>query len=336
MFPLIYIEKKIQNHPKVQALLERFPHSSSVICDRYQEVFNRKGQNFRLQKQNPSLILAHKHKNWLLPIPASYGIGGKNNFYFSHMLNCPYDCRYCFLQGMYSSAHFVFFVNYNECMQAIEEKLAEHPGEDVYFFSGYDCDSLAMESITDFVSDFLPFFAKHPKAILELRTKSFHTKTLLSHPPIANCIIAFSLTPETIGKTLEHKTPPLHKRLEAMQKLQKAGWTIGFRLDPMIYYENYKEDYKDLIDTIFSYVDPDKIHSISLGPFRLPKNTFKNILSLYPEEKLFAYSLEEAKELVSYPKQLENEMSSYCISLLLKHVSQEKIFACKEELSKQL
>ena len=33
------------------------------------------------------------------PVPATYGIGGDENYYFSHMLNCLYDCRYCFLQG---------------------------------------------------------------------------------------------------------------------------------------------------------------------------------------------------------------------------------------------
>lgn len=329
MFPLIYIEQELQNHPRVQAIQERFPKSPTVLCNRYQEVFNRKGQNFRLQKQNPSLILARKHKNWLLPIPSTYGIGGKNNFYFSHMLNCPYDCRYCFLQGMFSSAHYVLFVNYEDCMQAITDKLSEFPNEDVYFFSGYDCDSLAMETVTHFTSTFLPFFSKHPRAILELRTKSFHTKTLLDHPPIPNCIIAFSLTPLKISQVLENKTPPLHKRLEAMQTLQKTGWTVALRLDPMIYSDSFEEDYKQLIEEIFSCIDSNKIHSVSLGPFRLPKNTFKNILSLYPKEKLFAYSLEETKELISYPQEIEQSLSLYCQKLLLQYLPKEKIFACQ-------
>jgi len=329
MFPIIYVEQQIQDHPRVQAILQRFPNSPVVLCDRYQEVFNRKGQNFRLQKQNPSLILARKHKNWLLPIPSTYGIGGKNNFYFSHMLNCPYDCRYCFLQGMFSSAHYVLFVNYEECMEAIADKLRQFPDEDVYFFSGYDCDSLAMESVTHFTSSFLPFFAKHPRAILELRTKSFYTKSLLAHPPIPNCVIAFSLTPENISQALENKTPPVHKRLEAMRLLQNNGWTVGFRLDPMIYSHSFKDDYKNLVEKIFAYVDSTKIHSVSLGPFRLPKNTFKNILPLYPEEKLFAYSLQETNKLVSYGQEIEQSLSLYCQELLQSYLPKEKIFACQ-------
>ncbi|SVD49612.1 uncharacterized protein METZ01_LOCUS402466, partial [marine metagenome] len=64
--------------------------------------------------------------------PEGYGIGGKNNYYFSHMLNCIYDCRYCFLQGMYRSAHYVLFVNYDEFFGAMDAKLMAHDGEDVW------------------------------------------------------------------------------------------------------------------------------------------------------------------------------------------------------------
>ena len=39
------------------------------------------------------------------------------------MHNCIYDCRYCFLQGMYRSAHYVVFINYEDYQWAIEERL---------------------------------------------------------------------------------------------------------------------------------------------------------------------------------------------------------------------
>jgi len=172
MFTLIYIEKGIKDHPRVLQICERFPDIPRVICENYGEIFNKKAQNFRLQKKSPSLILANKFKNFLLPIPSHFGIGGKHNYYFSHMLNCIYDCRYCFLQGMYASAHYVLFVNYEDFIQAISDKAAENPDEESYFFSGYDCDSLALEPITYFVDSFLPVFRKEKRAVLELRTKS--------------------------------------------------------------------------------------------------------------------------------------------------------------------
>ena len=40
------------------------------------------------------------------------------------MLNCVYDCRYCFLQGMYRSANYVLFVNYDDFRVQIEESIS--------------------------------------------------------------------------------------------------------------------------------------------------------------------------------------------------------------------
>src|ERR1700761_7795137 len=111
MFEFIYIEEEALNDKHTQAICQRFPYLVPIMCERYGEIFNRHAQHFRLQKQRPSLILAKKFDHFVLPTPAGYGIGGTHNFYFSHMLNCIYDCRYCFLQGMYNSAHYVIFVN---------------------------------------------------------------------------------------------------------------------------------------------------------------------------------------------------------------------------------
>ncbi len=87
----IYIERDIADHPRTLAILERFPRTRRIACDRFGQVFNPKAQNFRLQKRNPALILARKHDGFVLPAPAGYGVGGQRNYYFSHMLNCLYS-----------------------------------------------------------------------------------------------------------------------------------------------------------------------------------------------------------------------------------------------------
>lgn len=328
MFSVIYIEKEIQDHPRVIRICEKYPHILKVYCDNYGEIFNKKAQNFRLQKANPSIILAKKFKNYLLPIPHKYGIGGKHNFYFSHMLNCIYDCRYCFLQGMYSSAHYVLFINYEDFVDAIHNKINEFPEETITFFSGYDCDSLAMEPITRFVDHFLPIFEKNPKASLELRTKSTNIQTLLQKKVLPNCIAAFSLTPEPISRALEHKTPSIEQRLKAIKKLEMHGWPLGLRFDPMIYCRDYKLFYEELFNMVFNTLDVDKLHSVSLGAFRLPKAVFKNMVELYPDEKLFAHSLEETTSMVSYKKELEEEMINYCTKILLEYIPQTLLHSC--------
>lgn len=330
MINTIYIEEEIKNHPRTRSLLERFPEAINIVCERYGEVFNRKSQNFRLQKKQPALILAKKHKGLILPTPKQYGIGAEHNYYFSHMLNCLYDCRYCFLQGMFQSAHYVLFVNYEDFIDDMEVSLNKHENETVHFFSGYDCDSLALDPVTNFTTEFLPFFSKNPQALLELRTKSTQIRNLLKQEPIKNCVIAFSFTPDKIARALEHKAPSVEKRINAIIDLQNAGWQIGLRFDPLIYTKDYATEYSDLLNNIFSKLDTNLIHSVSLGGFRLPRDYFRKLEKLYPEEKLFSSPLVEEDNSISYPANIRNDMLEFCKDIILQHVARDKFFPCHE------
>ncbi len=327
----LYIEEAVYDHPRSQAIRERYPRATVVTCERYGEIFNPKAQNFRLQKQQPALILAEKFNRFVLPAPLSYNIGGQHNYYFSHMLNCIYDCRYCFLQGMYRSANYVLFVNYADFDQAITETAILHGDEQSYFFSGYDCDSLALEPVTGFVEHTLPLFEQHPNAVLELRTKSVQIRPLLNRAPLQNVVTAFSLAPESIAKHVEHHTPSLQKRLDALSKLQSAGWPIGLRFDPIIYCDNYKEIYASFFEQVFSVINLQQLHSVSLGVFRMPQTFYRNIIKLYPTDKLFSGPLTENQAMVSYEHALELEMLNFCRDTLLQLMPKEKLFICHED-----
>ena len=328
MFNTVYIEEQIANHPRTGAILDRFPQAKRVACERYGEVFNPKSQDFRLQKQKPALILAGKHERRVLETPAGYGIGGEHNFYFSHMLNCLYDCRYCFLQGMYRSAHYVLFVNYEDFYSDIDAVLENAGTEPCWFFSGYDCDSLALEPVSAFAEQFLPFFASRPQAHIELRTKSTQIRSLLNQQPLANAVVAFSFTPDEIHAALEHRVPTVARRIASMRRLQDAGWSLGLRFDPLIYQPGYRAQYRALFEQVFSQLDSSLLHSVSLGTFRLPRSYFKNILQLYPDEPLYAGTFAESGGMISYPMDLEREITAFCSTELQKHIPESLLFPC--------
>jgi len=328
MIETIYIEENIVQHPRVIEIMTRFPQARKIICGRYGEVFNPKAQNFRLQKQKPALILAEKYKNFTMPVPSGYGIGASRNFYFSHMLNCLYDCRYCFLQGMYQSANYVLFINYEDFQDEIKQRCAETPTEAVHFFSGYDCDSLALEPVTGFAERFLPIFEAIPNAWLELRTKSTQVRSLLSREAFPRCIVAFSLNPDEIATKVEAKAPSLERRLDALLKLQTHGWQIGLRFDPMIYQLGYQQQYQHLFEQVFSVIKLESLHSVSLGAFRLPEKYFKKVHKLFPDEKLFVSPLENNQGMISYKEALEQEMTHFCTEQLLRYIPKELFFPC--------
>ena len=286
-FSAVYIEQAIAEHELVQRIISRVSGTPIITIKRYGEVFNRAGQNFRIQKRAPALVLAKKHGGTVLPSPEGYGFEQSRGFYFSHMLNCLYDCRYCFLQGMYRSAHYVLFVNYEDFMAGIDAIALNHE-EGTVFYSGYDCDSLAMEPISAFCESFIPFFANRPKSILEIRTKSTQVRQLLDFQPIDNCVVAMSFTPEAASKRWEHKVPTLSKRLQSMKKLQLAGWKIAVRFEPVIGGAGVESEYDRLFSQTFSALSADELHSVSLGEFRLPVQFHKNLVKLYPDEDLLA------------------------------------------------
>lgn len=326
----LYVENTVASHPRVLAIRKRFPAADVIPCNSYTEIFNRKAQNFRLQKLRPSLILAGKFRHFVLPTPDNYGIGGTYNYYFSHMLNCLYDCRYCFLQGMYQSAHYVLFVNYEDYAEEIISIADKHHGESTHFFSGYDCDSLAMEPVTGFAEHILPVFAGREHILLELRTKSTQIRSLLRRDPLDNCVIAWSLSPDRIARAVEHKAPTVDNRIQAMRQLQEHGWQIGLRFDPLIYHSGFETDYAGLFTRVFSNLDVEKIHSVSLGSFRLPKSYFRKLSSLYTQELLFASPLEDHEGVIGYKSGIKAEIMQFCRDQILTHVPQEKYFPCEE------
>ncbi len=328
MFSAIYVESEIRDHPRSQAILERYRDLPHIECERFGQVFNRKAQNFRMQKQYPALILARKHGRKVLPAPAGYGFDAEHSHYFSHMLNCIYDCRYCFLQGMYRSAHCVLFVNFEDFADSIRQSIAEGKGKQV-FYSGYDCDSLALEPVSRFAEFFVPFFAQHPHAVLELRTKSTQISSLLQMAPAPNCIIAMSFTTEAAAKRWEQDVPSIEKRLAALARLQQAGWPVALRFEPLLPDADPNAHAK-LFDLAFTRLDPGRLHSVSTGLFRMPTDYFRNTLKLYPDEPLFARETRTENGIVSLEQPDQEVWLTELEATLFRYIDPTSYYRCAD------
>jgi len=330
MIETIYIENQIRRHHRTKQILTRFKKNVDIVyCDHYGEIFNIKSQNFKIQKKKPALILAKKVGKKIHDIPKSFSIGGKKNYYFSHMLNCIYDCEYCFLQGKHMSAHYLLFVNYEDFFIEIEKKIKQNCFEKSYFFSGYDCDSLAFDGITGFIKSFFPIFKRNKNAILELRTKSVQIHEILKYKPIDNCIVAFSFTPDNISKLIEHKVPSVKKRIIVMKKLADAGWKLGLRFDPIVPACNFAKIYENLFKNIASNIPEKSMHSISFGMMRFPKKMFKKMIKENPNKRITSLPFENRNGIYSYNKKIENKLENIITKKLKKYMSNIPIYNCK-------
>lgn len=325
MIKTIYLEKSIVDHPRSRQIVKSFPLAQIIVIDHYGEIFNRNNQSFRIQKSNPGLILAEKKNKKVLPVPKGLEMN-KPSYYFSHMLNCLYDCRYCFLQGMFKSANYIVFVNYEDFHKEILQTAERNRGG-AFFFSGYDCDSLAMEPVTNFAKSFLPVFDTIQSSTLELRTKSTQIRSLLEIGALNNVICSFSINPQEIIELFEDKTPRLESRINSIQKLSFAGWRIGLRFDPIIATNNFKEVYESCFRKIFKTIAKENIDSISLGTFRLSSAQYKRMHKDRPNEWLYStIGPDKSFDRFGYHSNLDSEILSWCEDRLFHYAEGVPLF----------
>ena len=322
----IYVEKEIFSDPKVQKIINRFPLIPVVKIEQYQEIFNRKKQNFRLQKETPCLILAKKFQNFIHPIPQQFGLGADYHFYFSYVINCPFDCSYCFLQGLNRSSHYVIFVNSHDFTETIRKECLKNPTKNYLFFSGYDSDSLALDGLSKFCYDFLPFFETLDNAKCEIRTKSIQIKPLLELNTTKNTIVAYTLNPTEIIHRDEKKTPSLEKRIEAIQKLQSAGYKIGLRFDPIMWIDDAFNIYDKFFKTVLKEINISSLHSVTIGSYRLPKQIFQNFVKISPFDSRLALLEESNNQEYSYPLNIVEKLLQHSYNTIANFIPTNKIF----------
>lgn len=52
MIDTIYIENELCNNVIAENIVKRVKPKNIILCENYKEVFNKKSQNFKLQKKN--------------------------------------------------------------------------------------------------------------------------------------------------------------------------------------------------------------------------------------------------------------------------------------------
>lgn len=323
-FSHIYVEKEAVNSPNTKKILSNFKESKIVYIDHYKDVFCRTHQNYNLQKKSSKLIIAVKKDNLLYKgAKVCEDFGNEYFYYTSTMMNCIYDCEYCYLQGMYSSSNIVVFVNIEDIFREVEKLLKSHS---VYLCISYDTDILAFENIVGYGRKWIEFAKVHPNLKIELRTKSTNFNSIEDIRAIENVILAWTVSPDRVIKNYENRTPSLKERLETIKKAIDKGWKVRICFDPMLYIKDWKKIYKDLFEYTFNRVDVDKIYDVSIGVFRISKDYLKTMRRQRFDSVIVNYPFETVKGVCSYKDTLSKEMINYAYNTVKEYVEEEKIY----------
>lgn len=322
LFSHIYIEERALSYPFTDKIIQRFPNAKRVIIGHYKNVFNRPRQDFVLQKQAPKLILAVKEEPFLYEGPEVCEDFGYDNFYYaSTLLNCLYNCDYCYLQGLYPSANIVAFVNIGDFFAAVEKQLAQR---ELYLCVSYDTDLLAFEGLLPYTASWIEFARKHQNLLVEIRTKSANFNKIKQLEPVHQAILAWSMSPAPIAERYEKLAPGLESRLKAAAQAIEYGWKVRLSLEPVLKVEDWKEIYSHFVDRIFEVLPADKIHDINIGAFRMSRDYYKKISQMRSDTDVFAYPVETKDGVVSYKD--EHEIRKFVFDKLVKYCAEEKIF----------
>lgn len=327
-FSHIYVEKSVRNHFRTLEILAKFPSAEVIEIHHYKDVFCRSRQSYALQHRSQNLILAAKQGTLIYKgAPVCQSFGNQHFYYTSCMMNCIFDCEYCYLKGMYPSANIVLFVNLEDIFAQAESMLQSHP---MYLCVSYDTDLLALEQITGYVKEWCLFTETHKDLKIEIRTKCANKAYVRSVRPISGVIYAFTLSPQAVIEAYEHHTPSLSERLFCAAEMIRAGCRVRLCFDPMIYLPDWKNYYAELLEQVYDSIDLEKIVDVSVGTFRISQDYLKKMRKHEPDSAVVWFPFQNENGFYHYPTELMEQMEGFMAERLAEKISKEKIFRWKE------
>lgn len=287
----VYIENAAADLPRTKAILEKIPAAEIVRVDDHRriELASEPGAD-RFAEAKKHLAIAVKKGGMVKEFRRHTRLRQAREFYLMHAAGCPYDCSYCYLQSYFENPVPTIFVNIDELFEQVEAALRNGPGgemqEEILFHAGETADALALEHLSGFAADAVPYFARLGHAVLELRTKSANVEPILPLSHEGRTVVSWTLTPDEIAAKYERGAAPIADRLAAASRCAGAGYPIGLRFDPLIHHDGWRQGYRRLMEEVSQSLAPARIHSIVLGAFRFQPRLREIIVERFGRDEL--------------------------------------------------
>ena len=244
----IYYEKNIEDYILGQELMEKYKDVPKIEIDNHnniEEMRKKENKEFAIMKKNliigvrktHKFVENHKVSDYLVPYTSS---------------GCTASCMYCYLVCNYNKcAYLRLFVNREEMLDKII-KTAEKSDKDLTFEIGSNSDLVLENTITNNLVWTINNFKDTNKGKLTFPTKFDMIDDLLPLEHKGKIIVRMSVNPEEIINKVEFGTSRLEGRINAINKLKDAGYEVGILIAPVIFLENWKELYLELIKKLES------------------------------------------------------------------------------------
>lgn len=321
MFSHVYVEESIADDPHTGKILDRLKNPKTIPIRHYKDVFNKPSQHPLSQRHSKKLIIASNRGKKVFPgAPFCHPCGHGRFYSVSQVLNCPFDCSYCYLKGKYPGANIVAFTNTGDYL----DEVSDHIGSGGAMMAlSYDSDEAALEPVLGILEDWYPFIEKNGGTTFEIRTKSCF---IPSCAPMPNFVTAFSVLPQKVISTYESGTPTLAARLSTARELLKNGFRVRLCVDPVLPVEDAVAVYSGFAVQLAREIDLGSLEGLTLGGFRMTTACRRAVQKLYGDHFIHFYPMKAQDGAVRLPMEFERPVIEALIGILKKHLSRDLIF----------
>lgn len=174
------------------------------------------------------------------------------------------------------------------------------------------------------------FIKKTNKGKLTFPTKFCMVDSILGLKHEGRIIVRMSVNPEEIIKKIELGTSPLKNRIEAINKLAEADYSIGILIAPVILTDNWKQQYESLIkylnENLSKKVREKVFFEIIFMTYSYVHNAinieaFPNNPVLFDKEKMKG----RGKGKYAYKKEIKEEVGEYLKTLMKNYFPNNEI-----------
>ena len=200
------------------------------------------------------------------------------NYQLPLVSGCMGRCEYCYLNTQLGDKPFVrVFTNIDDVLNKAKQYIDERLPAITIFEGAATSDPIPLEPYTNALKKTIEFMGKEEKGRFRFVTKhNGHTE------------VRFSINTPRVIDTYEHYTASSNNRIEAAVKVASAGYQIGFIIAPVFLYDNWQNEYKDLIKSIREKLPKDFNEPIifEVISHRYTTKAKNRILEIFPETTL--------------------------------------------------
>ncbi|MDF2514486.1 MAG: spore photoproduct lyase [Herbinix sp.] len=202
---------------------------------------------------------------------------------------CIGMCQYCYLNtNLGDKPYMRINVNVEDILDQADKYIQERLPEITIFEGSATSDPVPVEPYSNLLKTAIEHFSHSTNGRFRFVSKFTDVDTLLSLDHQNHTEIRFTLNTNKVIQDYEKRTPSMEKRIEAARKVISAGYPTGFLIAPVFLYENWKEDYKDLLIKLSDQLPDHLSHPITFEiiSHRYTPRAKQVISEIYPENQL--------------------------------------------------